>query len=176
VDDLVFVAIGTGIAAAVVSGGHLLRGHRGATAEIGHLGVRPGIRCACGGDGCLEAVASASAIARRYTALTDRAVDGAGQVAERLAVDVAARTVWTDAVDALADALTAVSLLVSPERVVIGGGLGDAGDLLLAPLRTALEVRARVVSAPAVTAAVHGRRSGVVGAALLAFDDWAVEA
>jgi glucokinase len=69
-----------------------------------------------------------------------------------------------------------VSLLVSPERIVIGGGLSDAGALLLDPLRTALEERARVVTAPAVTAAVHGRRAGVVGAGLLAFDGWAVEA
>ena len=176
IEDLVFVPIGTGIAAAVVSGGHLLRGHRGETAEIGHLVVRPGVRCGCGGDGCLEAVASASAIVRRYTALTNRAVDGAGAVAARLGNDEAARTVWTEAVEALADALTAVSLLVSPERVVIGGGLSDAGALLLDPLRTALGERARVVTAPAVTAAVHGRRAGVVGAGLLAFDGWAVEA
>ena len=59
---------------------------------------------------------------------------------------------------------------------MIGGGLSDAGARLLDPLRAALAERARVVTAPAVTPAVHGRRAGVVGAALLAFDGWAVEA
>ena len=173
--DLAFVAIGTGIAASIVSGGHLVTGHRGETAEIGHLAVRPGVRCACGRDGCLEAVASAAAIARRYTGLSGNDVTGAHDVAERLSTDGVARQVWQDAVEALADALGIISLVVSPARVVIGGGLGRAGEALLAPLRVALRQRVTIVHPAEVTASVLGDRGGVIGAALLARDGWAAE-
>ena len=118
-----------------------MTGHRGETAEIGHLTVRTGVRCACGRDGCLEAVASAAAIARRYTALSGSHVAGAQDVAARLGTDAVARQVWQDAVEALADGLAIVSLLVGPALVVIGGGLSRAGDALLAPLRVALRER-----------------------------------
>src|SRR6201747_1532889 len=116
-EDLAFVPIGTGIAASIVSGGHLVTGHRGETAEIGHLAVRTGIRCACGRDGCLEAVASAAAIARRYTALSGNHVNGAHDVTARLSTDADARQVWQEAVEALADALDIISLVVGPALV-----------------------------------------------------------
>jgi glucokinase len=173
--DLAFVAIGTGIAASIVTGGHLVTGHRGETAEIGHLAVRPGVPCACGRDGCLEAVASAAAIARRYTGLSGNDVSGAHDVVERLSTDAVARQVWQEAVEALADALGIISLLVSPALVVIGGGLSRAGDGLLAPLRLAMRQRATVVDPAEVTASVLGDRGGVIGAALLARDGWAAE-
>jgi glucokinase len=173
--DLAFVPIGTGIAASIVSGGHLLTGHRGEAAEIGHLAVRPGVRCACGRDGCLEAVASAAAIARRYNALSGSSVPGAHDVVARLGTDAAARQVWQNAVEALADALGILSLVVGPELVVIGGGLGRAGEALLAPLRIAMRRRATVVPPGVVTASVLGDRGGVIGAALLARDGWAPE-
>jgi glucokinase len=173
--DLVFVPVGTGIAASIVSGGHLVTGHRGETAEIGHLAVRTGVPCVCGRDGCLEAVASAAAIARHYTALSGRRVAGAQDVADRLSTDAAARQVWQDAVEALADALAIVSLLVGPALVVIGGGLGRAGDALLDPLRVAVRERAHLVQPADVTASTLGDRGGVIGAALLARDGWAAE-
>ncbi|NUR05772.1 MAG: ROK family protein [Nocardioidaceae bacterium] len=174
-EDLAFVPIGTGIAASIVSGGHLVTGHRGETSEIGHLAVRPGPRCACGRDGCLEAIASASAIARRYTGLSGEQVTGAGDVAARLGTDATARQVWQEAVEALADALGVLSLVVGPALVVIGGGLSRAGDALLDPLRVAVRDRATVVQPAEVTVSTLGDRGGVVGAALLARDGWASE-
>jgi len=174
-EDLVFVPIGTGIAASIFSGGHLVTGHRGETAELGHLAVRTGVGCACGRDGCLEAVASAAAIARRYTGLSGNHVTGAHDVAARLSTDAVARQVWHDAVDALADALAVVSLLVGPALVVIGGGLSRAGELLLDPLRVALRQRTTLVHPADVTASALGDRGGVIGAALLARDGWASE-
>ncbi len=175
VADMVFVPIGTGIAAAVVSGGHLLRGHRGETAELGHVAVRPGIRCGCGADGCLESVASASAIVRRYVELGGEPIEGALPLADRLDHDGVARRVWADAVDALADALTTVSALLGPSLVVVGGGLAESGEVLLTPLRRAMAVRVRVVAPPALAVAAHGPRAGVVGAAMLALDGWKPE-
>jgi glucokinase len=174
-EDLVFVPIGTGIAASIVSGGRLVTGHRGETAEIGHLAVRTGVSCACGRDGCLEAIASAAAIARRYTALSGHHVAGAHDVAARLSSDAVARQVWQDAVEALADALAIVSLVVGPALVVIGGGLSRAGDVLVHPLRDALRQRTHVVHPADVTASTLGDRGGVIGAALLARDGWAPE-
>jgi glucokinase len=175
VADLVFVPVGTGIAAALLSGGRLVSGDGGATAELGHVTVRQGVTCGCGRDGCLEAWASAGAISRRYAELVGRPVAGAAEVADRLDDDPAAREVWTDAVDALADGLTTVALLFGPALVVIGGGLGHAGDRLLEPLRAALAERARVVAAPPLATAHHGSRAGVVGAAMLARDGWKAE-
>lgn len=173
--DLVFVAIGTGIAASIVSGGHLVTGHRGESAEIGHLAVRTGVACACGRDGCLEAIASAAAIARRYGALTGSRVTGADEVVARLDSDAVAREVWQEAVETLADALAVVSLLVGPALVVIGGGLSRAGAALVDPLRVALRERTHVVHPADVAASALGDRGGVVGAAFLARDGWAPE-
>lgn len=90
--------------------------HCGETAEIGHLAVRTGARCACGRDGCLEAIASAAAIARRYTGLSGSHGTGAHDVAARLNTDAVARQAWPDAVEALAD------------------GLGDGGGVIGAAL------------------------------------------
>lgn len=173
--DLVFVCIGTGIAASIVSGGHLVTGHRGETAEIGHLAVRHGITCACGRDGCLEAISSAAAIARRYTERSGHHVAGAHEVAARRTTDDVARQVWQEAVDALADALGTVSLLVGPALVVVGGGLSRAGEALVGPLRLALRERTPVVHPAEVTVSALGDRGGVIGAALLARDGWARE-
>jgi len=174
-EDLVFVPIGTGIAASIVSGGRLVTGHRGETAEIGHLAVRTGVPCTCGQDGCLEAVASAAAIARRYTELSGDHVAGADDVAARLSTDAVAQRVWQDAVEALADGLGIVSLLVGPALFVMGGGLSRAGDGLVEPLQVALRERTPVVHPADVTASALGDRGGVVGAALLARDGWAPE-
>ena len=134
-----FVVIGTGIAAAVVSGGRLVSGPRGEIAELGHVPVRTAPRCACGGDGCLEAVASASAIAERYTELSGETTHGAADVVARLHSDPVAREVWQDAIEALADGIAVLSLLAAPEVVVVGGGLAVAGPDLIDPLGHAVK-------------------------------------
>lgn len=166
--DLAFIVIGTGIAGVLVADGTVVTGHRGEVAEIGHLDVRPGHPCPCGGDGCLERVASASAIAAAYTARSGTQVSGADDVVGRLDHDAVARSVWTEAVQALADGIVAMTLVVAPEVVVVGGGLAAAGSALLDPLQRELDARARVVAAPKILPGALGPRAGVVGAALLA--------
>jgi glucokinase len=169
VDDLAFVAVGTGISAALVSGGRLVRGGSGQAGELGHVVVRPdGPPCGCGARGCLEAVASATAIAHAYQAASGQSVAGAVDVLARAAADAVAQSVVTEAVAALADGLAALVQLVAPARIVIGGGLADAGASWLDAVRTELDRRCRVVPAPPVVAARFGARAGVVGAALLA--------
>jgi glucokinase len=171
-DNLAFVAIGTGISAALVAGGRLLRGGAGTAqpGEIGHVVVRPdGPRCPCGATGCLEQVASASAIARAYAAATGiKAAAGAIDVELAASHDERARQVWDDAVSALADGLVVLTTLLAPERIVIGGGLSRAGAFLLDPLAKTVAERVRVQPVPDLALARYGVRAGLAGAALLA--------
>ncbi|MFE5794266.1 ROK family protein [Streptomyces sp. NPDC056503] len=170
--DTLFVAIGTGIAAAVVSDGRSVRAG-GYAGELGHVVVEAdGDPCACGGTGCLETVASASAVAAAYAARTGRAVSGAADVAaltER--GDPAARAVWNRAADALATALATAVTLFAPQTVVIGGGLAEAGRLLLDPVETGLGARLTFQRRPALLRAELGDRAGCLGAGLVAWQE-----
>lgn len=169
--DMAFVAIGTGISAALVSGGRLLRGAgRRQPGEIGHVVVRPdGPACGCGARGCVESIASAASIARAYSAVTGSPVAGALDVERAAAHDDRARAVWDDAVAALADGLTVLTTLLAPERIVLGGGLSVSGSFLLEPLVPALASRVCVQQVPELVTARHGLRAGLAGAALLAW-------
>jgi glucokinase len=166
--DVLFVALGTGIAAARVRDGVAETGATGRAGEIGHCPVRPdGEQCACGQRGCLEQYASAAAIARRYARRTGREVDTA-EIARRVPNDADAAEVWSTAVETLAAALATCTLLLDPEVIVLGGGLADAGEPLLAPLRTGLAARLVWRAAPPLRAAVLGPAAGQLGAACLA--------
>jgi glucokinase len=168
-DQVLFLPIGTGIAAAHIVGGHVLAGGHWGAGEIGHIIVRPGgPECGCGQHGCLEAIASASAVGRHYSSRAGRAAT-AREVAELAAGgDPIAVEVWDDAVDALAAALLTAQALYDPTLVVIGGGLAEAGEQLLAPLRTALRERIAFFTEPQIVRAQLGDEAGSLGAALLA--------
>ncbi|MCL7459350.1 ROK family protein [Micromonospora sp. MSM11] len=168
---VLFVAIGTGIAAAHVVAGTAATGAHGAAGEIGHILVRPGgPPCGCGRPGCLEAVASASAIGRRYSALAG-VPTSAAEVADRAAAgEPLAADVWREAVEALADGLATGQALYDVETVVLGGGLARAGARLFDPLRAALHERMTFHREPRLVAAALGDEAGCLGAALLALD------
>lgn len=175
--DVAVVVIGTGIAAALISGGRVITGGLGQAGELGHVVVRPGgPACGCGGRGCLETIASAAAIARRYEQRSGQAVDGASEVRDRLGLDPDADAVWAEAVEALADALLITLALLGCSRLVVGGGLAAAGEDLLGPLRVALMERRTLQAVPQVCAAVLGPRAGLAGAALAARDPAALGA
>jgi glucokinase len=169
---VLFIAIGTGIAAAHVVDGKAFAGAHGAAGEVGHVIVRPGgPPCGCGARGCLESVASASAIGRRYAELSGIADVAAFDVAARSAAgEPLATAVWRDAVEALADGLLTAQALYDAGMVVLGGGLAEAGDALLAPLRIALEGRITFHRMPQLVRAALGDTAGCLGAALLALD------
>lgn len=168
--DVVVMAIGTGIAGAIFIQGKLHLGG-GLAGEMGHSKVADGPVCACGGLGCLEAVASAGAIARRYTRLSGTAVPGAKEVLDRAARgDAEAILVWEDALDALALDLSHTVTLLAPEAIVIGGGLAAAGPALFGPLRTRLDGILTFHRRPQVLPASLGGNAGVIGAALRARD------
>jgi glucokinase len=169
---VLFIAIGTGIAAAHVVDGKAFAGAHGAAGEVGHIIVRPGgPPCGCGARGCLESVASASAVGRRYAELSGIADAAAFDVAARAAAgEPLAAAVWRDALEALADGLLTAQALYDAGVVVLGGGLAEAGEALLAPLRLALDARITFHRLPQLTRAELGDTAGCLGAALLALD------
>jgi len=169
--DMAFVPVGTGIASAVVTGGAVLTGGSGAAGELGHVVVVPGgERCACAQRGCVEAYASAASIARRYTARGGGAGATAADVAARLGHDDAADAVWAEAVTCLAQAVGALTAIVDPRLVVVGGGLSQAGPALADPLAAALGSALPWRQPPQLDLSRVGPGAGLVGAALLALD------
>jgi glucokinase len=179
VDEVLFVSIGTGIAAAVVTGGRVVSGAQGMAGELGHLPVMSdGETCACGLRGCVETYASAASLARRYAAGAGPAPAGAGTAPIRaedvIALagrgDVLARRVFGEAVVALSRALVGYVFVMDPGLVVIGGGMAAAGSALIGPLTA--ELRRSMVwrQAPAVVTSELKGDAGRRGAALVAWD------
>lgn len=168
--DVLVVTVGTGVAAAVFVDGRPHRGG-GLAGEIGHARVAESPPCVCGGRGCLEAVASAAAIARRYRERSGVAVDGSRDVLRRASDgDPVAAAVWDEALDALALGLSHATALLAPEAIVIGGGLSHAGDALLGPLADRLDGLLSYHRRPDLVRARLGGDAGVLGAALRARD------
>jgi len=167
VDDLLAVFIGTGIAASLTVGGVAVGGGAHQAGELGHVVIREdGVECPCGQRGCLERYCSASAVGLAYAAATGRPGATSLDVVQALGTDPLADQVWDDAVTALALGLLGAITLLGTERIVLGGGLAAAGDLLVDPLRRRLTELARVAAVPEIVVAELGQRAGVIGAAL----------
>lgn len=192
--DVLGVNVGTGIGGAVLAGGALYRGATGMAGELGHVRVVPnGRRCRCGARGCLETYASGRALALEARSLIRRArreddgaaaarllelVDGeparlTGREVGRAARtgDPLARTALERVAGWLGQGLADAVANFDPAVIVIGGGVAQAGELLLEPARAALA--ARLVGrgfrrVPEVLSGVFGERAGVIGAAALA--------
>ncbi|MQY02466.1 ROK family glucokinase [Actinomadura macrotermitis] len=188
-DFVVLVTLGTGIGAGIIIGGELYRGRFGIGAEVGHFRVVPdGRRCGCGNRGCWEQYASGNALVHEARELARVSPAMAGRLLELgegrpegisgPEVTQAARegdaaalecfgTVAAWAGQGLAD----LAAILDPGLFVIGGGLSDAGDLLLDPVRAAFE---RSLTGrghrptPQIRIAELGSAAGIVGAADLA--------
>lgn len=169
-DDLVAVFIGTGIAATIVSGGLAVEGGLHQAGELGHVPIVPdGRPCPCGQRGCLEMYCSARAIGHAYAAAIGRPGATSLDVVNDLGTDPRADAVWAEAIDWLAHGLMGVITLLSPSRLVLGGGLSAAGDTLVVPLRERLLALAHVATVPPIVTAQLGQRAGVLGSALATF-------
>lgn len=165
--DHLFLAIGTGLAGAIMLGGEPYRG-TGFAGEIGHIEVdSPSAGpCGCGGTNCLETVVSARALARHYAERTGERVDAA-EVAVRVeGGDPHARELWEELVDALAAGLTMYCSLLAPGLIVVGGGFAAAGERLLEPLRERLAARLSFQKRPTLVPAELGEHAGCLGAGL----------
>lgn len=182
---VVMATIGTGVGGGLILGGRIYSGAKGWAGEIGHMPtVENGPVCGCGQLGCLETVASATAIGRfaqeaieagRAPYLAKRAAE-LGKVDARLVIyaaregDEVAQSILNKVAGYLGTVLGGLVSALNPEAIVIGGGASAAGDLLLEPLRAALKTKA--LPDPAayvrVLTATLGNDAGLIGAAALA--------
>jgi predicted NBD/HSP70 family sugar kinase len=136
-DDLVYLSIGTGLAAGLVLDGRLRRGDHGAAGEVGHVPVDPsGPPCSCGQRGCLETVASGTALAAAWPSGDQPAAQAL--FAAAASGDPAAITIRDRFADGVAEAIRVLSLSVDPRTVVLGGGVAQLGQPLLAAVTEAL--------------------------------------
>ena len=128
-DDVVYLSVGTGLAAGLVLDGRLRRGEHGAAGEIGHLPIDPGgAVCACGQVGCLETIASGRALAEAWP--TPDGPPAADLFAAAAAGDVKAVAVRDRFCWGVASAVRALCLTIDPERIVLGGGVSEVGEPL----------------------------------------------
>lgn len=187
---MVYINIGTGIGGGLVLNGRLYRGATTTAGEIGHTRVLPGgPPCPCGGRGCLEALASGPSIARRArsavrqdptagTALlaaaggNPQAVTSHHVAAAAAQGDPLAAQLVEETAEYLALAVTSLVNLLNPTLVVFGGGVAEAGELLLHPVRQRVRQWALPPAGEAVTIAQAGLGydAGVLGAAALALE------
>jgi glucokinase len=187
-ESMVFVTVSTGIGGGVIADGRLLHGRRGLAAEIGHMAIAESSEdvCFCGARGCWEALASGDMLGRRAARLEARGkapalrkLAGDGEVTSRH-VTQAARDGDPGAIALLAEearwlGVGIVNLLhlYSPERVIIGGGLGACLDLMQAGIDRIIQSRAMSAYRDVpVVAAELGREAGLVGAASLVFPQY----
>lgn len=183
--NLIYIALGTGVGGGVIAEGRLIEGARGLGGELGHVPVAiDGPRCTCGGIGCIEAFAGGWAIAREgeLVAHSDRSTEIA-RLAEGKPVtarmvaqaarhgDAAARAVYERAGQALGVGLGGLVNVFNPEMIVIGGGLAEAGDLILDPMRAELPRRAmrQIYPGLRIERSSLGTNTGLYGAAARVF-------
>ena len=186
--DVFFVTLGTGIGSGLIINGQIFRGAAGFAGEFGHMTIDPeGIECACGNIGCLETIASGPNIVRRTR---ERLYRDRTSSLSRLAIprdreftaediaraaregDEMAQVMMERTGMFLGIALAAVINLLNVEMVVMGGGVMEAGDLILKP--TIKETRRRAFppsfDSCEIVIAKLGPQAGMIGAALLARD------
>jgi glucokinase len=169
--EVLFVALGTGVAAAVITRGQAYAGATGRAGELGHLPVFPeGERCACGQRGCTETYASGAALSRRYSAASGISDVPAEDVISRAAAgDPVAQRIFSDAITALGRALVSYALLMDPEVILIGGGMAASGAALLQPLSREVQAGLAWRPAPTITNGKFAGDAGRRGAGLLAW-------
>ena len=189
VDDAVLVTVGTGLGGGIVVDGRVLRGHVGVGGELGHVRMVPdGIRCGCGNRGCWEQYASGNALQREGRELVAKGSAFSARLSELCGGDPdklrggmitqAAAEGDPAAVDLLADlghwlgeGMAQIAAVLDPALFVVGGGVVEAGDLLIGPARAAL---ARQLTGRShrpeigIVPAALGNGAGMIGAADLA--------
>ena len=182
--NFVCITVGTGIGSGLVVNGQLVRGAANAAGEIGNikLQLKEGTICGCGDTGCLEAFASGPSIvamAQDYLKSGKssklRGMAGDGEITPYIvakaaeAGDPVAKRIFTIIGEYVGMGLVSVINLLNPEKVIIGGGVAEAGDLLLEPIRKTVMERAMVVARESVeiVPAELGNSAGVIGASML---------
>ncbi|MCX6354548.1 MAG: ROK family protein [Candidatus Aureabacteria bacterium] len=180
------ITIGTGVGGGIIIGGNIYRGSGMTAGEVGHVPVVPeGIRCVCGSRGCVERYIGKEGIIRlARTAMRGKHSILAGKgpltplAIERAARkgDPAAGLVWERAGYYLGLLLVGIVNVLNPDVIVVGGGIANAGDLILAPARNILRERALKIPARhvKVVRSALGEDAGAIGAASELFPPYAL--
>ena len=183
-ENLICITVGTGIGSGLILNGKLVRGASNAAGEIGHikLQMNGGPICGCGDTGCLEAFASGPSIVamaedyiRGGKSTKFREMASGGQITPYIVCEAAkagdpvAQRIFTIMGEYIGIGLASVVNLLNPERIIVGGGVADAGEILLAPMAEALKKRAMKIAGAAVeiVPAQLGNTAGVIGSSLL---------
>jgi glucokinase len=185
VENLIYLALGTGLGAGIIHQSQLIEGVAGVGGEVGHVSIDPnGSRCTCGGVGCMEAYIGGWAIARhgeiavhseRSTLIRELAgderitaeiVSRAAQQGDQAAIDIFAR-----GARALAVGIGGLINVFNPELIVIGGGLARAGNLIFDPFRASLPqyTMVPIYQHVAVVPSALETNTGIYGAAANVF-------
>jgi glucokinase len=183
--DMVYITLGSGVGGSIIIDGQVHYGRGRTSGEIGHMIVqKDGPLCGCGKHGCLEALASATAMVREARAAIDagqptliRELSESdpgklnGELIARAAQqgDEVALRIWREAGEAVAVAVASLKGLLGPEVLVIGGALAQAGEILWKPLYEALDRESRGrMKHETVRMAALGERTGLMGGVALA--------
>jgi glucokinase len=184
--NAVMITVGTGIGGGLIVGGEVYRGSTGAGAELGHVVIDldgPSCQGNCPGRGCVESLASGTALGREGRLAAERDPDCALAKMAAEGREIDGKAVTEAALDGDATAVGALELIgtrlgvafasfaniFEPEAIVVGGGVMAAGDLLLGPARRELRRRAlRPMNETAVVPAEMGPDAGMIGAAAMA--------
>jgi len=182
-NPVMFFIIGTGVGGGLVIDGKLFKGANGIGAEFGHMCVVPnGLLCGCGSKGCIEQYASGGALIRyaneSLLANPDKSEEvlsfGEGKLSGTALTKAAkagnelALAAFSKQADWLGLACASYSLIIDPQAIIIGGGVVDAGELFLAPVRAAMRKHMPFAEShvpPKIIAAKFGNDAGLIGAA-----------
>ena len=183
-ENLICITVGTGIGSGIILNGKLVRGASNAAGEIGHIKMtmNDGPLCGCGDYGCFEAYASGPAIvtmAKEYISggksakYKEMATDGiiSPYIVAQAALqgDAVSIQIFKQMGKIIGLGLSSVINLLNPEKIIIGGGVADAGDILLDPIKQTIKERTMPIQAQAVeiVPAQLANTAGVIGASLL---------
>ncbi|MGZ5496714.1 MAG: ROK family protein [Candidatus Aminicenantales bacterium] len=184
--DAVFLAVGTGIGAGIISGGRILHGHEDIAGAVGWFGLDPDFKPEYASMGCFEAEASGNSVARKARERLAKGrpsamLDLAGGVIEAVTAEIVAaaarrqdppaKEVVADVVTYLAMGIANIVSILNPEVVVLGGGLFQAADLFLPPVRREFKRWAQPLAARSVRIepSALGEDAGLYGCGRLAW-------
>ncbi|MGF1483508.1 MAG: ROK family protein [Opitutales bacterium] len=162
--DVLLLTLGTGVGGAILANGEILRGKLGRAGHVGHLSIRPeGALGITGLPGTLEQTLSESAFAGRFP----EGVEDVQGLLHTLDSNAAARALWEQSIQEFGRGLAGLINVLDPDRIVLGGGVSNAGEALLAPLRAALDTYEWRPGGACVDLALAelGERAGAFGAA-----------
>lgn len=173
--DVIFITVGTGIGGAIIMNGQLYGGYKNRGTELGHITIdHKGIDCNCGGRGCLEAYASTSALIRQYSELSGKdveAVDGHYIVERFKEGEPSAVKCMQEHTDYLGHGIASFVNTFAPQKIVIGGGISEAGQFYIDMIKASTFRYAMpdCASNTEVVGAILGNKAGCLGAASLIF-------